>query len=204
MNAPLRLAVTALLSLFGLALALPARAQVSLQAHPSASKVEVGQPFRVELSASAEGQDQPSNPRLPVPAGVSVNGPSVGTRTQVSLGMGGMRQSVSTTATWEVVASRVGTLRLGPPSVEAGGRRYTGNPIVVEVVPQGTLPPPPRRPSRFDPFGMFDPFGGSGFPPGFFGQDAPNQPEELPPVPEEFRVDQAPDPDAFLRAVAKP
>jgi hypothetical protein len=135
---------------------------------------------------------------------VSVTGPSIGTRTQVSLGMGGMRQSVSTTATWEVVASRVGRLTLGPPSVEAGGRRYTGNPVVVEVVPQGTLPTPPRRPSRFDPFGMFDPFGTSPFPPGLFGQEPPERQEEVPPVPEEYRLDQAPDPTAFLRAVAKP
>lgn len=207
MSAPLRVALATLLAVLCLVLAGPARAQVSLEAHATATKVEVGQPFRVELTATAQGGgDQPGDPRLPVPAGVSVNGPSIGTRTQVSLGMGGMRQSVSTTATWELVASRTGVLRIGPPSVEAGGRRYSGNPIAVEVVPQGTLPPPaPRRPSRFDPFGMFDPFGGgSGFPPGFFGQDAPDQPEELPPVPEEFRVDQAPDQVAFLRAVAKP
>jgi hypothetical protein len=206
MKPALRALVLALIAALGLTLSGNARAQVSVSATPSASKVEVGQSFRVELTATARGQDQPGDPRLPVPSGVSVNGPSIGTRTQVSLGMGGMRQTVSTTATWVLVASRVGKLRLGPPSVEAGGRRYEGNPLLIEVVPQGSLPaPPPRRASPFDPFGMFDPFGGgSPFPPGVFGQEPPNQPEELPPVPEEFRVEQAPDPSAFLRAVATP
>jgi hypothetical protein len=190
---------------FGLTFARSARAQVSIQASPSASQVEVGQPFRVELTATSESQDQPSNPRLPVPPGVTVSSPSVGTRTQVTLGMGGMRQTVSTTASWELVASRVGKLQLGPPSVEAGGRRYAGNPIAVEVVPQGTLPPPRRRSNRFDPFGMWDPFGGgSPFPPGMFGQDEPLVPDALPPVPDEYKVEQAPDPLLFLRAVVNP
>lgn len=199
----------AALAAFALAfvLTLPASAQVAVQARASAAKVEVGQRFQVELTASSNDRNnQPSDPRLPVPPGVSVGGPSVGTRTQVSLGMGGMRQDTATTATWVLVASRPGTLRLGPPSVEAGGKRFSGPVVVVEVVPEGTLPraSTPRGRPGFNPFDWLDPFGGgaSPFPPGF-GPGA-DEPEQLPPVPEELRVDVAPDPIAFVRAVVTP
>ena len=191
---------------FALALALASSAQVTVQARASAAKVEVGQRFQVELTASSNDRSQPTNPRLPVPPGVSVGGPSVGTRTQVSLGTGGMRQETSTTATWVLVASQPGTLKLGPPSIEANGKRFVGPVVVVEVIPAGTLPRPPAARGRqgFNPFDWLDPFGqgASPFPPGFgLGADEPEQP---PPVPEELRVDAAPDPIAFVRAVVMP
>jgi hypothetical protein len=184
---------------------LPAFAQVAVQARASATKVEVGQRFQVELTASSSDRSQPSGPRLPVPPGVSVGGPSVGTRTQVSLGMGGMRQETSTTATWVLVASRPGTLKLGPPSIEANGKRFVGPVVMVEVVPEGTLPRAPARGRQgFNPFDWLDPFGqgASPFPPGL-GPGA-DEPQQLPPVPEELRVEEAPDPIAFVRAVATP
>ena len=59
----------------------------------------------------------------------------------------------------------------------------------------------------FDPFNFMDPFGnGSPFPPGFnfkspFDDDNNDQVEQQPSYPEEFRVDKAPDPIAFLRAL---
>src|SRR5262249_51127490 len=70
-------------------------------------------------------------------------------------------------------------------------------------VPQGQQPRQPQR--SFDPFNFLDPFGqGSPFPRGLLGPDFDQQEEEPPPVPEEYRVDHALDPIAFLRATIAP
>ena len=78
---------------------------------------------------------------------------------------------------------------------------------MLEVVPQNSLPRAPRSgggPQPFDPFRFLDPFGGGSPFPGLFGPNGPEQPEELPPVPDEFRLDHAPDNIAFLRATVTP
>ncbi len=178
--------------------------QVSMQTQASGRRFEVGQTFQVEVQAMGNGQDTPSDPELPVPPGFEVRGPSIGSQTQVSMSNGRVTQRMGISATWLVTATRAGTFKLGPPSVRSGGTRHVGNVIAVEIVAQGALPRRPGGPG-FDPFNFLDPFGGgSPFPPGFFGPSQDQEEETLPPVPEDLRVDQAPDPVAFLRAVVSP
>jgi len=195
--------------LFALASAFsPSRAgaQVAVQTRAAGRPFEVGQAFQLEVNAMGSGQETPDDPRLPVPPGFQVQGPSIGTRAQFSVVNGVMTQQTGISATWTVVGSQPGKFKLGPPSVRVGNRRETGNVVVVEIVPAGTLPRSQGGRPSIDPFGFFDPFGsGSGFPPGFFGQDPRLlEPEEPPPVPEELRVTEAPDQVAFVRAVVSP
>jgi hypothetical protein len=176
-----------------------ARAQVSIHTEVSARKVEVGQPFQFQITAMGSAGQTPADPALRAPAGVEVRGPSVGTQTQVTVNNGRMTQSTGISATWTLIPQRVGTIRVGPATVNVGGKLERSQAVSIEVVPQGTLP---RAPRRFDPF-SFDPFGGaSPFPSNPFMR--PDEPEELPPVPEELRVERAPDRTAFLRAVVTP
>jgi len=201
-----RLALAVLVTLSSTLVPSWAIAQVSVQSRAAGRPFEVGQAFQLEVNAMGSGQETPDDPRLPVPPGFEVRGPSIGTRTQFSVVNGTMTQQSGISATWTVIGSRPGSFKLGPPSVRVGNRRETGNVVVVQIVPKGTLPRSQGGRPSIDPFGMFDPFGtGSGFPPGFFGQDPRLlEPDEPPPVPEELRVAEAPDPVAFVRAVLSP
>jgi hypothetical protein len=184
-----------------LVLAPAASAEVAIQTGVSARRVEVGQSVQFQIVAlDSSGQVTPSDPELPPIAGVEVRGPSVGTQTQVSINNGRMTQSVGISATWSLTPRRTGTIRIGPASVAiGGGRRAQSRAETIEVVPQGSLPR--NVPRRFDPF-SFDPFGMSPFPANPFSPR--EEPDEPPPVPEEYRVERAPDPVAFLRAVVTP
>ncbi len=180
--------------------------QVRLQTQASGRRFEVGQSFQLEVNALGSGQVNPDDPRLPVPPGFEVQGPSIGSRTEVSMNGGVVMQRTGISATWIITPTRAGTFRLGPPSVRLGGSRVVGDPVTVEIVPPGTLPRRPGGRPGLDPFGWLDPFGGgSPFPPGLLGPDDRSlEPEEPPPVPEELRVERAPDPIAFVRAVVTP
>ena len=178
----------------------PAQAQVSVEAQIGALKLEVGDTTQFQLTALSSSDDPPTNPRLPPVAGLDIQGPSLGSRTQVSINNGHMVQQRGISATWTIRALKVGTYRIGPASIETGGKRSQTNVATLEVVPQGSLP----RRTPFDPFRFFDPFGnGSPFPPGL-GPNGFEQQDLEPPVPEEFRMDRAPDPIAFLRATVTP
>jgi hypothetical protein len=199
-----RLLATLLLALLSVTTTL-ASAQVSVQTQASGRRFEVGQTFQLEVQAMGNGQDTPSDPRLPVPPGFEVRGPSIGSQTQVSMSNGRVTQRTGISASWLVTPTRPGTSKLGPPSVESGGTRHVGNVVTVEIVPQGSLPRVRPGGPGFDPFNWLDPFGGaSPFPPGFFGPGTDSEQQRLPPVPEDLRVDQAPDPVAFLRAIVTP
>jgi hypothetical protein len=193
-------AVAVLVALVALLLVRTAGADVSIQTGVSARRVEVGQSLQFQIVAMDSTGATPTDPELLAPPNVDVRGPSVGTQSQVSINNGRMTQSVGISATWTLVPRRVGSLRLSATVDAGGGRRVRSNLETIEVVPQGTLPRAPPR--RFDPF-SFDPFGGMApFPTNPFA--GPDEQEELPPVPEEYRVERAPDPVAFLRAVVTP
>jgi len=181
-----------------------ARAEVTLHTEVSQRKVEVGTRFTLQLRATSDDRDQPGNPELKVPAGITASGPSVGSQSQVSIVNGRMTQSIGISATWVLVASRPGTYKLGPASVQTASGRSSDRPVTIEVVPQGSLPPPPLAGQPLDPFGMLRGLGGPGFPgfPGFPGDEQPE--EQLPQLPEEYRIAHALDPIAFLRARAVP
>jgi hypothetical protein len=186
--------------------ALPARAQVSIETQIAARKVEVGTGVQFQITALSQNDEPPQGPRIPQVPGLSIQGPNLGSRTQVSIVNGRMVQQSGISATWTVRPLKVGTFRIGPATVDWGGKRFQSESAMLEVVPQGSLPAPTQRgPQPFDPFRFFDPFsGGSPFPPGIFGQEPDSEPEQLPPVPEDLRVEHAPDPIAFLRAVVSP
>jgi hypothetical protein len=188
-----------------------ARAAAEVQTQVSASRVGVGESFYVQLSVMSDGQigSNLSDARLPLPPGMTTTRPSASPQSQVSIINGQMTQRSGVTLTWTVTVSTVGTFRIGPASVAIGSDRVQGRPVSIEVVAQGTSGSQQRAHRGFDPFDFLDPFGrgNSPFPPGFrspFDDDANEERPEAPSYPEELRVDQAPDPIAFLRATIAP
>lgn len=196
-------------ALVALCFASGARAQVSVETQIGAHKVELGDSVQFEITATSSSDEAPQNPHLPQVPGLSMRGPSLGSRTQVSINNGRMVRQSGISATWAIQGLKLGTFHIGPATVDLGGQHFQGQVVTLEVVPQGSLPRAPRGGGSgqpFDPFRFFDPFGsGSPFPQGLFGpNDAQQEPEELPPVPDEFKVDHAPDPIAFVRATVTP
>lgn len=184
----------------------PAAAQTPMRLTTEVSQrtVEQGQSFQFQITAMAgAGEPMPSSPRLPQPPGTVVHGPSVSSQQHVQISGGTIERRQGFTATWTVVANRVGKLRVGPASVVVGTKQIQSDAVVIEVVPPGQGPAT-RRPNR-GPFGT-DPFDffnrrGSIFPPGIF--DDPLQQDDpltfIPDYPPEYKVTEAPDPVAFVR-----
>ena len=182
----------------------PAHAAVELETQIGARQIEVGDTTQLQLTALASEDESLQNPRLPPVAGLQIEGPSMGSRTQVSINNGRMVQQRGVSATWSIRGLKVGTYHFAA-SIDANGQRHQGNTATLEVVPRGAVPRG-RTPQAFDPFRFFDPFGaGSPFPQGLLGPNGfDQQPEEAAPVPEEYRVERATDPLAFLRATVTP
>ncbi|MFZ5892240.1 MAG: BatD family protein [Myxococcota bacterium] len=183
----------------------PLLADTNLSTDFSAQRVEVNEPFSVQVTLMSTDSGTITSAKLPVPAGLKSQGPSTQTRSQVTIANGQMVRQTGVTLTWTLVAEKPGTYRIGPPSLEFAGQTFKGNARSVEVVPEGAGGGRGRRPDPFDPFGMFQ--GMPGFP-GFPGMgrgfpfpdfDDVGQPQ-LPPVPPDLQTDRAPDPIAFLTA----
>jgi hypothetical protein len=195
------------------ALALPAWAQggVEIETQLSSREVEVGEAFQVIVTVFTATGEMPGAPRLKLPPGLAAQGPNISQQQQVSISGGSVQQRVGISASWAVTASRPGNYTVGPPSVQVGGRQASGRTAMVRVVSRGQGRRRDPFGSPFDPFDRFDPFGGMGRVPGFPrlppipGWDQPDQGRNLlPPAPDPYRVDQAPDRTAFLRAVVEP
>jgi len=183
-----------------------AKADVALSTDVSARKIEVGARFTLRLRVSSNANDQIQDPQLKLPPGITASGPSVGSQSSINIVNGQMMQSTGITATWVLMASHAGTFKLGPASVETPAGRKSDHAVTIEVVAQGSLPPPPLAGQPLDPFDLLRGMGGPGFPgmPGFPGFPEEQQQQQLPTLPEEYRVERAPDPIAFLRARAVP
>ncbi|MCB9589480.1 MAG: BatD family protein [Polyangiaceae bacterium] len=185
--------LTASLLFAGEALAAP-----QLRTTVGTHRVEVNQPFSLELSVMGDDAERGGAFRLLLPRGFEMSGPRIATYRRFSIGQT-MQQSSGLRATWRIIASRPGTYTIGPPSVQVGSKRYTGDAIKIEVVAAGSGP----RSRPFDPFGL-------GTPPGFPGlfddpdDDLNNTDDLFPAAPEEFRTDKALDPTAFIRATVTP
>ncbi|MBN2193502.1 MAG: BatD family protein [Polyangiaceae bacterium] len=189
----------------------PVRAQIGADVTLVANTrvAEIGEPFSVTLTVLAEvGGAAVSAPSLLAPAGVTLRGPSVSTREEASIINGQITQSVGISATWLATATLPGRVTFGPATARVGSTVVRSRSIVVEVVPKGQGNRGRQR-RRVDPFGFLDPFS-SGFPalPGlgapFDARPEPAVEEESSSVPDQFRVERAPDPHAFLRAVVEP
>ncbi|HVU02647.1 MAG TPA: BatD family protein [Polyangiaceae bacterium] len=193
-------------SAFALAsVARAASAAVAVNGSLSTEQAEVGDGIRVEVSALSDGDDAPSNPRLRVPPGFSVQGPSVSSTQSFSLQNGHFERRHGLTATWIVVATAPGHYSLGPATFSVGSGTAQSQAMSVEIVAKGAMPQRPRRPGGlfgqndpFDPFGMFQRLPLPGL-----DDDGPLLDQE-PEAPPEYAVDHAADPMAFLRATATP
>lgn len=208
MNRP---ALVARLSAAVLTISGVVQAQVQLSTKAFPPRVEVGQRFTVQLTALASSSTcTPSRPRLSVPRGVVVQGPSVSNQQQVSIVNGRIDRRQGLSATWYVSSTVLGRLRLGPASVLCGGQLMSDRPVQVEVVAPGSLPSPPRlrrnSPFPIDPFDMFgdDDLSGRLFGPLQGLGTTPTAPEPPAQWPQELNIDRARDPTAFLDARAQP
>jgi hypothetical protein len=183
-----------------------ALSQADLQLQVSSYEIGVGETLEVQLDAMSESDEAPTHPDLVVPNGFEVQGPSVGTRQQVSISGFRMQRQVGISATWQLTATRAGVYSIGPGSVEIGGRRERAQAVQIRVLPEGQRGQRAQRRGRrggrapfdpFDPFGNDDPFndlfdrlrgGASG---GF---------ERLPEAPADLIPERSLDPVAFLEA----
>lgn len=193
-----RLLLAAFIALAPLSHLAAAQAQPRLETQISTQTVEVGQTLRVQLSAT--GAEQADSPRLEVPQGFVVDGPSVGTSQQVSIVNGSVSRTVGLTATWQLTATKVGEFTVGPASVNSSQGRVSGQRVRVRVVPPGQGPQAPRRSPR-SPFDL-DPFPGLGRTGRSLFDDVfgIGDPQTQPQAPAEYQIESAPDDIAFLRA----
>ena len=187
----------------------PAAYAIQGQTQVSSRRVSVGEPFNVQLSVSFEGGSSasPTAAGLPLPPGMSASGPSSSSGWNLVDNNGRVTRTTTVTLTWQVVASRVGSFKVGPPNMAFDTQRVEGQPVQIEVVAANARRAQAGRPRGLPPGFPFDfasPLGGMTFPRGLFDDDpAQAQPEE-PRYPDELRVDKAPDPVAFLRVTATP
>jgi hypothetical protein len=185
-------------------------AEVNAQLAAASTKVEVGRPLRVELTVSSD-EGAAESPRLTIPTGLSLRGPSISTRFSTSINGWSATMRRELGATWEVTATKVGVYTIGPAQAFVDGKAVTTNTLTVEVVAQGTLPPEPqpnnrRRPrSLFDDDDFFSNFPGMGRPGRSPLDDLiARQADLYPEAPAEFQQATASDPTAFLVASVSP
>jgi len=138
-----------------------ALAQADLELQLSARELAVGDRLTVQLDAMSEDGDAPTDPELVVPNSFEVQGPSIGTRQQVSItGFRMVRQS-GISASWLLTPTRPGVYSIGPATVQAGGQRRQAQAVQIRVLPEGQRPQrqQQRRGRRGPGFNPFDPFG---------------------------------------------
>ncbi len=207
----MRLLLTAAAASAVVALSASAQAALQVQTGVSSQRVGIGETFVVQLTVTSDGQNNAiSDARLPLPPGMTASRPNASPQSRVSIINGQMTQSSGVTVNWVVTATKVGSFRVGPPSITFAGERAQGNPIPIEVV-NGSTGGGQRARRSADPFDFMNQFGlgNSPFPPGFnfkspFDDDSSEQQEQEPSYPEELRLDKAPDPIAFARATVTP
>jgi len=145
-----------------------ARAQSApqLQAQADVDTVGVGDVVHLELSAQS-GEGMPTDPQPGATPGFVVRGQS-SSPSQTHISINGNRiDRFGLTVDWALLAQRVGTFSVGPPTVSVGGSRFAARPVTIHVVPAGQGPqrqqqqnqnptPFPQGFSPFDPWrGLF-------------------------------------------------
>ena len=191
-----------------------ASAQSSLSTQLSATTVQVGQRFSIQVTCNY-GDETPSDPRLPVPQGFEGQGPSISNQQSISIVNGHMERKTGLVATWILAATAVGRYRIGPASIVIGGKRLVDRAVEVEVVAATSRPQAGAQTGRgrrlgipfdpFDPFGGSDPFSGPMFPPMPGMRILPSPGDDgIPTYPPELDVAKARDQLAFLDARATP
>lgn len=198
----LRAALRLALCLAAAPLALAAHERPAIAAEPvvtvnlSATKVEIDQPFTVELRISTDqAAANASKPELSLPVGMTARGPILGSRSFVSSGPGGTVVERAVTATWTVTAQKIGRFSL-QPSLTLGGKAL-GRVATVEVVAKGTIGPGGGAlgPLATGPFAPLGPLGQLGL-----DDDEPKVPPGTPDP--ALSLPTAPEEEVFLRVVA--
>lgn len=170
----------------------------NLRTEVGARRVGVGQSFEVKVTATQEeGEAAPTSPNLQVRGSAQVRGPSVGTQRKMTMRNFSFDSESSVVATWVVTPTATGKLVVGPGTFQVGGKTLRGETVVVEVVKE------PQQVARRDPFGRRGSILGPD-PQDIFGDDpfdlfSRRMNSAIPEAPEEYRVEHAPDPIAFLR-----
>lgn len=196
MRFPLRaFAIFGLVAMAWIFFAKSSSAQIAppqLRASLSSDQVAVGEPFTLTIDATvSSGSPAPSDPKISPPAGITATGPSVSTKSQISIINGRITQSTGISASFRLVANKAGTYTIPAPTVAWDGKRIAANPLTV-TVHTGAPRASGQRANPFDPFGLLPQL------PGFFEVEPPKEPE----IPAELAVDVAPDPYVFFRAIA--
>ncbi len=167
--------------------------RVTVQA--SASRVEVGEAFTVELRAMGEqGGPGLSSPEIAPPKDLSVVGQSEGTQMSIDQTSSPPSIQVGLRAVWQIVAQKPGRYTIPAPTVQWGGRRVPGSAVAVEVVPSTGRHRPQQQPNN--PFLMP---GGPGFNFSFPSRGFPADDEASEPrTATELALPQAPDASIFV------
>ncbi len=155
MSLAFRLCMFALLWLTaGVANAQPYEVSATLSSH----QVEVGEPFRIELSAMVSDGGSPTEPHVNSPSGLRVTGPNIGTRTSMQFGGGQSTVRRGISATWSAVADKPGSYVIPPPSVVIQGRRVMARETLRVLVMPSTGKRRRSKTGRWSFGGSFSPF----------------------------------------------
>jgi hypothetical protein len=128
-----------------LSVASSARAQVSVDVHMTADRTEVavGEQFNLQIRADISGA-QASDIALPDLSAFRVTSRRVSRPMQFTFGFGNQTQVVRSTIVHDLTLSPLneGRVQIEPASIEAGGRTYRSDPVVLTVGPGTAIPDP--------------------------------------------------------------
>lgn len=126
----------------------PAAGQVEVRAALSRDTVALDQSVEYRLRVSGPGLKEVEEPRLELPAGLTLFGQS--RSSEVSIVNGAMERQVTFTLVYRPF--RTGTISIGPATVRVGSERYAAGPVTVTVVEARSLvdAPPPSGEAKRD------------------------------------------------------
>lgn len=168
----------------------PAQGVPEVSLHADTHDAEVGEPVTVTLTVMVDGGAVDSPSLSPI-ASASIDGPSVTTRSQMSIVNGHVTRRAGFTATWQITPTRPGPFEVGPVSFRWEGKKRMAGSLRVTAHAAGNGPRLRGRKRPPDPFAF--PFG----PPDLDERPPP----EPPPVDPSLALDAPLEPTAFLRTV---
>lgn len=143
-----------------------------VKADVSPEVVSPGQSFQVQVEATSDEPGGVNAVDMPTPAGFRKLGERKTTTSSIVINGGSAERRQGLSVTYTFSSEKVGTTKLGPITVEAGGQRYKAQGPRVEV--SKDAPPPQARRSN-DPFaGLFGTLPGFDNDP-FFDQRPPQR-----------------------------
>jgi hypothetical protein len=139
----------------------PALAQTKPQVAIQVDAETIGLGDVVHVTMSATSSDtMPTDPQIGATPGFAERGRNASpSETHFNIN-GAQTDRFTLTVDFVLQAQRIGTFKVGPPSIAVGGSRFLAQAITLHVVRAGNAPPRPARPApRPSPFGFsFSPF----------------------------------------------